>query len=165
MTYSVADRELDEQIKDMRLGLGLGPCGAGMHLPENTPDDDPPPFAERDVPGFLEAQKLRAELIAKIERSPKWREKWHAGQDLDIRIEQLCEAKGLKIRPWEPAPWHSGATGPALKLRRQLIAEIEAGDAAREGRQERRRERSGTISNGQPGRGRWWGSTGQREAF
>ena len=141
MTYSKRDRELDQMIHDMRIGLGLGPCGAGMHVPENTPDDMPPSFSERDVPGYFEAQQMRHELIARIQRSPRWVEKWRDGQDLNSRIRELCEQKQLAIRPWEEPPWHHSATGPALKLRKQLIAELEAGDTAREKASPRRQER------------------------
>ena len=130
MTYSKADRELDAQIRDMRISCGLGPCGTGMHVPENVTDDGPS-YAERDPEGYAAAQRLRHELIDKIARSPRWVQKWRAGRDLNTRIEQLCERKGLRFKPWEPLPWWLSAEGPALKLRRRLIAELEAADAQR----------------------------------
>jgi hypothetical protein len=65
-------------------------------------------------------------------------------RELDAKIRELCEAKGLKFKPWEihpadvgdgPSPYSASSAGgaswpKAQKLRRQLIAEIEA-DAAK----------------------------------
>ena len=101
------ERELNRMIQEMRHQLGLGPCG--RHVPENV-TDDPPRYGDPDPEGWLAAQQLRAELIAKIERSPRWREKWYASQSL------------LLVRPWEFPPWVDWAAGPALRLRKQLKA-------------------------------------------
>lgn len=60
--------------------------------------------------------------------------------ELDAKIEQLCEARGMTFKPWECPPWRAreGHVRPmggsawaesypkAQALRRQLIAEIEA---------------------------------------
>ena len=149
MTYSKADRELDQMVHDMRVGLGLGPCGTGMHVPENIDDTASVPYGERDPEGYAAAQRLRAELISKISRSPRWVQKWYASRSLDARIEALCERKGLRFKPWEPLPWWPSAEGPALRLRKRLIAELEAADAAE-------RQRPGAASNLRPLAGLLW---------
>jgi hypothetical protein len=67
---------------------------------------------------------------------------------LDEKVKALCERKGLRFGPFEPAPWQVGDTVPqyvidgieaglgwgwgesyprAMALRRRLIAELEAG--------------------------------------
>jgi hypothetical protein len=61
---------------------------------------------------------------------------------LNRQIEDLCEQRGYKFKPWEwPRPWHDGLDGPphpddrentrkARRLRAQLIAEIRGGDGS-----------------------------------
>jgi hypothetical protein len=87
-----------------------------------------------------QALEWRAKLIAEIERRPEWVAEWRAEQELDRRIEQLCEERGLAFAPYECPPWrapdelpadYDNGTGwaeslpQAVKLRRRLIAELE----------------------------------------
>ena len=61
--------------------------------------------------------------------------------ELNAKIEELCEAKGMTFKPWEvrpwwataahegPCPWPAGTVGAetwpkAVALRRKLIAEL-----------------------------------------
>ena len=58
--------------------------------------------------------------------------------ELDAKIEQICESKGMKFKPWECPPWNAReervvndgtvwaeSYPKAQALRRMLIAEIE----------------------------------------
>lgn len=92
---------------------------------------------------YREGQKWRRRLIAELCRRPDWIAEWHAARDLDQRIEDLCRRKGLEFRPWEMPPWrapdelpepsadrmhaYGGTIQAAVRLRRRLIAELEAG--------------------------------------
>jgi hypothetical protein len=93
---------------------------------------------------YREGQKWRRKLIAELKRRPEWIAGWRAARDLDQRIRELCERKGYEFKPWEIRPWRAPDELPqghpewtnmyleslphAVKLRRQLIAEIEAGE-------------------------------------
>jgi hypothetical protein len=94
---------------------------------------------------YKEGQKWRRRLIAELAQSPEWIAEWRAARDLNRRIEALCERRNLTFRPWEIRPWrapdelpqghpewsnmHLESLPQAVKLRRQLIAELEAEDA------------------------------------
>jgi hypothetical protein len=89
------------------------------------------------------ALEWRRKLIAELEERPEWVASWRAGQDLDQRIRDLCEARGYNFMPHEchpadapdelPEGWRSNGTAgddslpQAVKLRRRLITELEAG--------------------------------------
>jgi hypothetical protein len=65
-------------------------------------------------------------------------------ESLDERIKSLCEERGLEFMPWECEPWNAPDSVPdgfhpqdsvwarslpqAVRLRRRLIAELEAGE-------------------------------------
>jgi hypothetical protein len=92
---------------------------------------------------YKEGQKWRRKLIAELARRPEWIAEWRAAQELNRRIRELCETKGLRFAPWEVPPWRAPDELPqahpewenmyrdslpqAVQLRRQLIDEIEAG--------------------------------------
>jgi hypothetical protein len=91
-----------------------------------------------------QALEWRRKLIAELEERPEWVAAWRAEQDLNRRIEALCKQKGLQFYPHETPPWwapdelpdgwrSNGTAGDeslpqAVKLRRRLIRELEAGD-------------------------------------
>jgi hypothetical protein len=98
------------------------------------------PVAQGYEETHRQALEWRAKLIAELERRPDWVADWRAEQELDRRIEALCEAKGLTFMPNECPPWqapdelpadYNNGTGwaasmpLAVKLRRKLIAELE----------------------------------------
>jgi hypothetical protein len=102
-------------------------------------------------PGRLEdyrrAQAQRRELLEELKQRPELVAEVREKRALEAKIEALCRAKGLRFAPWECPPWwpdvdlyEDPAPGSDLfygwaqsvplakKLRRKLIAEIEAGD-------------------------------------
>jgi hypothetical protein len=92
---------------------------------------------------YREGQKWRRKLIAELQKRPEWIAEWRAEQDLNRRIRELCERKGLRFMPWECHPANASDELPerdlglmhmyanslpeAVKLRRRLISELEAG--------------------------------------
>jgi hypothetical protein len=86
------------------------------------------------------AWEWRQKLIAELDQRPDWVAEWRAEQDLNRRIEALCEARELAFMPHETTPWNAPDELPddwdlagdkslpkAVKLRRKLIAELEGG--------------------------------------
>jgi hypothetical protein len=86
----------------------------------------------------------RVKLFWELKARPEWVAAWRAARDLDCRIKALCERKGYAFKPWETPPWRAPDELPegyhpewenmwlaslpqAVELRRELIAEIEAG--------------------------------------
>jgi hypothetical protein len=93
---------------------------------------------------YKEGQKWRHKAIAELKRRPEWVSDWLADGEMDRRVEELCEAKGLRFAPYECPPWwvrcdeelpdpHDSlwyqSARLAQPLRRQLEAEIKAEDA------------------------------------
>jgi hypothetical protein len=86
----------------------------------------------------------RRRLINELRRRPEWIARWRADQDLNRRIRELCEARGLVFQPWECPPWHAPDQIPerdsdqthmyadslpqAVRLRRQLLTALKAAD-------------------------------------
>jgi hypothetical protein len=90
---------------------------------------------------YREGQRWRRKAIGELKRRPEWCAAWLAAAELDRRIEALCERKGLRFELWECPAWlapdelperdpdrtalYAGSLPQAVRLRRQLIAEIE----------------------------------------
>jgi hypothetical protein len=91
---------------------------------------------------YREGQKWRRKLISWLKRAPEWVAQWLADAEMDRRVRELCEQKGLRFAPWECPPWwvrvddelpdpsgtdiwgHSAKL--ARRLRKQLEAELKA---------------------------------------
>jgi hypothetical protein len=140
--------ELNEMIRDLAAEEG---CPYGVYSPDLVELGEIPMhiygFNRGCTPDGLESyregQKWRRKLIAELRRRPDWIAEWRAARELDRRIEELCERKGYAFKPWEVPPWHAPDELPqahpewsnmyleglphAVKLRRQLVAELEAG--------------------------------------
>jgi hypothetical protein len=97
---------------------------------------------------YREGQRWRRLIIEEVRQRPEWIRAWRAARELDRRIEELCQRKGLRFAPHETPPWWAPDEMPerapgesprtsawdttlpqAVKLRQQLKAEIEAEDA------------------------------------
>jgi hypothetical protein len=93
---------------------------------------------------YKAGQKWRRRLIGELMRRPEWIAEWRAAQGINRRIRELCEHKNV-FQPWECPPWRAPDELPerndpdfmhlwsrslphAVRLRRQLIAELEASD-------------------------------------
>jgi hypothetical protein len=86
----------------------------------------------------------RHKLIAELARRPEWIAEWRAERDLNRRVRELCEHKNLMFWPWECHPadapdemperdsdqmhMYANTVPQAVRLRRQLIKELEASD-------------------------------------
>jgi hypothetical protein len=92
---------------------------------------------------YREGQKWRRKLIGELKQRPAWIEEWRAEREMDRKVREFCEAKGLVFAPWECPPWQVGADEElprvrgtdsiwaesavlAHRLRRRLEAEIRA---------------------------------------
>ena len=103
-------------------------------------------FTPSGVEQYREGQKWRRKALDELKRRPEWIAEWRAERDLNLRIKALCKSKGLNVYPWEIPPWKAPDELPAdyvqgnefissaltslpsaVKLRRQLIAELEGG--------------------------------------
>ena len=90
---------------------------------------------------YREGQRWRRKVIAELRQRPEWVQKWLADAEMDRKVKQLCEQKGLKFAPWKCPPWMIRADDElpgapdrnnlwdisqplARRLRRQLEAEI-----------------------------------------
>jgi hypothetical protein len=135
--------ELNDMIADMAREMGcphyLNPASA---QPGEIPAEVRGLRTDRGdgVTLYRKAQEWRERVLAELERRPEWVAEWRAEQALNRRIEELCEAKGLKFLPHETPPWQAPDELPedyrrdrtgwgdglpqAVKLRRRLIAEI-----------------------------------------
>jgi hypothetical protein len=98
---------------------------------------------------YREGQRWRRKAMAELNQRPEWVAEWLADAEMDRRVEELCERKGLRFAPHECPPWmircdeelpppvNEFATGwdasmpLAQRLRRQLEAEIRAEGAWR----------------------------------
>jgi hypothetical protein len=80
---------------------------------------------------YREGQKWRREAIAELKRRPEWIEQWLADRELDRRIEELCEAKGLRFAPHECPPLGTRRRGAdAGEVRSRMGCKPTAGDTA-----------------------------------
>jgi hypothetical protein len=92
---------------------------------------------------YRAGQKWRRKALDELKRRPDWVTKWLADAEMDRRIEELCEAKGLRFQPHECPPWMVRADEElpdpqdgvwaqsarlAQRLRRQLEEEVWATD-------------------------------------
>lgn len=88
---------------------------------------------------YREGQHWRRKAIAELKLRPEWVSQWLADAEMDRRVKELCEQKGLRFAPFECPPWmvrvdeelpdpQDGMWGQsarlAQRLRRQLEAEI-----------------------------------------
>jgi hypothetical protein len=139
MTSNVAVdvRELDEMIAALAREHGV----PYPIFPDCVRDErDPVPVGYEET--HRHALAWRRKLIDEPEQRPDWVRDWRAEQDLNRRIEALCEAKGLTFMPHETPPWWAPDELPddwesnhhtagdkslpqAVKLRKRLVAEIE----------------------------------------
>jgi hypothetical protein len=143
--------ELNALIRDLALEKDLPP---GVH-PDLVEVDHIPGHVHGYNRGcapdgltlYREGQRWRRKLIAGLARSPQWIAAWRERRELNRRVRRLCEEKDLQFRPWECAPWnapdelpepddqnewfhlYSGTVRQAVRLRRQLIRELEAESA------------------------------------
>ena len=101
--------------------------------------DERDPIRQDGEEEHRQALAWRRKLIAELERRPDWVAAYRAWVDLNRRIEALCEQKGLNfgldLPPWDaPDAVPDGNTDPdlplAVKMRKRLIAELEAEAAA-----------------------------------
>jgi hypothetical protein len=96
---------------------------------------------------YREGQRWRRKIIAELKARPEWAAQWLAAAELDRRIEALCERMGLHFAPHEMPPWmapdeasgsldgtefYRSSLPEAVRLRRQLIRELEAEAALRD---------------------------------
>jgi hypothetical protein len=135
--YHEHHTELDDMIAALAKEYGV-PYGV---YPQHVRGEKDPVYVGGED-RHRQALEWRKKLIAELEARPDWVAAWRAARDLDDRIEALCEAKGLYFAPYECEPWNApdelpegwrgnGTAGDAslpqaVKLRRRLIAEIEA---------------------------------------
>jgi hypothetical protein len=89
---------------------------------------------------YREGQLWRRKILTELRRSPEWIAAWYAAREMDERVKQLCQQKGLHFGPHECPPWWVRAdeelpptTTPwaetailAQRLRRELEAELAA---------------------------------------
>jgi hypothetical protein len=145
LPYDLDPDELNAMVRDLAREKGLS---VGMHPDLIGPDED-----NHDYWGMGQEERhrqsveWRRKLIRELTRRSEWIVAWRAAEELDRRVRALCEAKGLRFRPWEMPPWQVRlndpppdptnpweegylATAPmARRLRRELEAEIAAEDA------------------------------------
>jgi hypothetical protein len=136
--YHEYHTELDDMVRDLAKEHGV----AYPIYPDTAREGRP--VARGQEENHRIALEWRKKLIAELEARPEWVAAWKAARDLDDRIEALCEAKGLYFAPHETPPWWAPDELPddyrsdsrdglgddlpqAVKLRRRLIAELEAG--------------------------------------
>jgi hypothetical protein len=129
--------ELNEMIRDLGREKGLAP---GIHPDLIGPDEDYHHYwGNGDEERHKESVAWRRKLIAELKRQPEWVRQWLADAEMDRRVRELCEEKGLIFYPFECPPWavraddelpesHDnhwfGSARLAQRLRRQLEAEI-----------------------------------------
>jgi anaerobic selenocysteine-containing dehydrogenase len=142
--------EMNEMIRELARELG---CPSWAH-PDLVEIDHIPPRAyglnsrcpRTGLDEYREGQQWRRRAIAELQHRPDWIAEWRAARDLDRRIEDLCERKGMRFAPYETTPWQVGDspeperadgtfathTRPAAReLRRRLIREIAVEDQRR----------------------------------
>jgi hypothetical protein len=90
---------------------------------------------------YKEGQRWRRKALEELKRCPEWARAWLAAAEMDRRVRELCDQKGLTFGPWETAPWQVQADNEppvlrggfemldstaalAIRLRRQLEAEL-----------------------------------------
>jgi hypothetical protein len=133
--------ELDAMIRDLAREMG---APTGIHPDLIGPDPEYHNYwGNGNEERHKESVQWRSRLIQELKRRPEWIAQWRAERDLDDRIRCLCEAQGLTFAPWEMPPWSAPDEVPerrdtefsdiyraslpqAVKLRRRLIAELEA---------------------------------------
>jgi hypothetical protein len=148
---------VDEMVADMARELG---CPWDV-FPEHARPGPVPLEAQglnagcvrSGVALYKEAQQWRRKALRELKRNPEWVEGRLAEVRLNERVEALCAERGYSFAPHETPPWAVSADGPspwgdrgcagaltwpaAQRLRRQLVAEIEAADRARHPRRAR----------------------------
>jgi hypothetical protein len=138
MTSSVTDdiNELDDMIAALAQEHGV----PYPIFPQHAREGAPVPRGYEEI--RHQALEWRVKLVAELEQRSDWVSEWRAERALDASIERLCEEGGLHFKPHETPPWWAPDELPddyapdgtggndslpqAVKLRRKLIAEIEA---------------------------------------
>jgi hypothetical protein len=142
LPYDLDPDELNAMVRDLAREKGLP---VGTHPDLIGPDPDYHHYwGTGNEERHKQSVEWRRKLIAELKRRPDWIAEWRAAEELDRRVRELCEAKGLRFRPWELAPWQVRlddpppapsnpweqgylATAPmARRLRRELEAELAA---------------------------------------
>jgi hypothetical protein len=145
LPHDLAPDELNEMVRDLGREKDLPP---GIHPDLVGPDPDYHHYwGNGNEERHRQSVEWRHKLIRELTRRPDWIAAWRAAEELDRRLRELCERKGLRFRPWEMPPWQVRldepppdpdnsweesylATAPmAQRLRRELKAEIRAEDA------------------------------------
>jgi hypothetical protein len=135
--------EIDEMIRDLAHEKDLPD---GIHPDCVGPDPDYHHYwGNGQEERHQQSVEWRVKLFWELKARPEWVAAWRAAKRLDERIRALCERKGLRFAPWEVPPWRAPDELPpgfrpqamhsydaslpqAVELRRQLIAELRAGE-------------------------------------
>jgi hypothetical protein len=139
--FSEGYDEIDEMIRDLAHEKDL-PDGIHPDLVGGDPDYHHY-WGWGNAERHQQSVEWRVKLFWELKRRPEWIAEWRAARDLNRRIKALCGRKGYEFKPWEVPPWHAPDELPqghpgwtneyleslphAVRLRRQLIAELEAG--------------------------------------